>query len=203
MNYEKLKISLRYFCLGKEWYKAVEALEYAATLHSGTRKDGITPEFQHQLQMAHYVRTLIPSLIYPEETIIAVILHDTPEDKENEDQNASSAAIERRFGPRVAKATDLANKHRWASKTKQFEELAKDAIGSVVKGSDRSNNLGSMQGVFTDEKQKRYIEETIELFLPMLKAARRHFPQQEPIYENEKHLLLSQIDLLKHLHNKN
>lgn len=196
-RYEKLKVSLRYFLLGKDWFQAADALEYAALLHNGTRKDGTTPEFQHQIEMAHYMRTLLPSLIYPQETITSIILHDTPEDK-----NKSYEEIDTRYGTIVATATELMNKHRWAKKADQFKAIAEDAVASVSKGADRSNNLGSMQGVFTPEKQKLYIQEAKDYFLPMLKVARRNFVRQEAVYENEKHLLLSQISLLEHLHNK-
>lgn len=196
-EYKKLKIALRYFLRGKDWYLALDALEYGARLHTGTRKDGVTPEFQHQVEMALYMCTLLPSLLYPQETIAAIILHDTPEDKAK-----SYDEMDTRFGTKVATATELMNKHRWSNKKDQFDALAEDAIGSVAKGADRSNNLSTMQGVFTLEKQRLYVKEAKELFIPMLKAARRNFVFQEPIYENEKLILLSQIDLLTHLHTK-
>jgi hypothetical protein len=62
------------------------------------------------------------------------------------------------------------------------------------------HNLQTMVGVFTFEKQKTYIVEVRVLFLPMLKAARRNFPQQVLAYENIKHVLLSQIELIEAMH---
>lgn len=193
-QYEKLRISLRYFLLGKEFYKAAEALEFAASYHTGTRKDGVTPEFQHQIEIAHYVRTL-PSLLYPEDTLTAVILHDTPED-----YNVSQDVIEAKFGKRVSIATGLVDKNRWSNKQSQFEAIANDPVASVVKGADRSHNVQTMVGVFSPEKQLRYVDEVEKLFLPMLKTARRKFPQQETAYENIKHLLISQVTLIKAIH---
>lgn len=193
-HYEKLSISLRYFLLGKEYYETARALEFAAEYHTGLRKDGITPELQHQVEIVHYLRTLLPSYIYPEDTLTAGVLHDT-----REDYPQSELEILQNFRPRVARAVELLDKN---GKTKKFyfEQIAQDEIASIVKGADRVHNLQSMIGVFTPEKQIAYVGEVEEYFLPMLKHARRKFPQQENAYENIKHLLNSQIELIKELH---
>lgn len=191
-EYEKMKIALRYWLLGKEFYQAADALEFASSYHIGTRKDGETPEFQHQIEMAHYVRTLLPFLLYPEDTISAVLLHDTPED-----YNVPTEIIASRFNDRVALATELMNKHRWKSQTDQFLAIAENPIASIVKGADRMHNIQTMVDVFTVEKQIAYIKTAETLFIPMLKSARRRFPMQEPAYENIKLVLLNQIELIK------
>lgn len=54
-----------------------------------------------------------------------------------------------------------------------------------------------MVGVFSESKQRAYLAEVDELFLPMLKAASRRFPQQEPAYQNIRTLLKSQSALLR------
>ena len=61
-------------------------------------------------------------------------------------------------------------------------------------------NLQSMVGVFKLEKQKEYIREVHDLFFPMLKKARRLFPHQVNAYENIKHILESQIQLIEAVH---
>jgi hypothetical protein len=57
-----------------------------------------------------------------------------------------------------------------------------------------------MAEVFTLEKQKKYIKEVLDLFFPMLKNARRNFPAQVLAYENIKHMLKSQIQLIEVMH---
>lgn len=190
-QYEKLKVALRYYFLGKGYFMAADALEFAGEYHDGKRKDGVTPEFQHQIEIAHYVRTLEASLMQPEPTLIACILHDVSEDYE-----VSDNMIRMRYGATVADAVALLNKNGKTSEH-YFEQLAMNSIASVVKGADRINNLQSMVGVFTPEKQLRYIAEVEKYFLPMLKIARRSFARQEPVYENIKHVLTSQLELLK------
>jgi (p)ppGpp synthase/HD superfamily hydrolase len=197
--YNKLFTSLRYFLQGRKMYNAVTALEYASHFHNGKRKDGVTPEFQHQLEIAHYVRAFEPHLSYPEETFAAIALHDVCEDAD-----VGFIEIESKFGKLAADAVKLmTKKHRGEKKDTKtyFSEVFSHPISSVGKGGDRIHNHQSMVGVFTREKQISYIEETETYILPGLKKARREIPQQEPVYENMKYMLKSQIALLQAIHN--
>lgn len=196
-QYEKLQISLRYFLIGKEYYDTARALEFASKYHTGFRKDGVTPEFQHQIEIVHFLRTLLPSYIFPQDVLTVGVLHDTCEDY----PEVTKDIIEKQFGRRVAHSVSLLDKNG-KELPYYFEQIANDEIASIVKGADRIHNLQSMIGVFTSEKQVRYIEEVEKYFLPMLKAARRKFPQQEPAYENIKHLLNSQLELISALHSQ-
>jgi hypothetical protein len=53
-----------------------------------------------------------------------------------------------------------------------------------------------MMSVFSDPKKSRYIEETREHLIPMLKNARKRYSPQEPAYQNVKHILLTQMELI-------
>lgn len=197
-TFSKRKIALRYWLLGAGYLKAHEALEFGARLHKGTRKDGFTPEFDHQVWIAHYVRSLLPSLIHKEETLSVVFLHDVPEDF-----GLAYEEIDGRFGTVVTGAVRRLTK-KWRGevydKPALFEAMSHCPIASIVKAADRVHNLKSMLGVFTLEKQQAYVAETKEYFLPMIKAARRRFPQQELAYENLKHMLLTQIETIEAMH---
>ena len=196
-NYKKLRVTLRYYLSGKGWHNALKAMNFAEQYHTGTRKDGKTPEFEHQIKIGLYVVTL-PFLLYPEETLATVFLHDVAEDYDVE-----FTELESLFGSKVAKATELVTKvHKGNKKTPEsyFSEIAKDPIASIVKGADRIHNLQGMVGVFTMNGQKHYIKEVKERFLPMLKAARRLFPEQELSCENIKHMLCSQVELIEAIH---
>lgn len=202
-KYEKMRISMRYWLLAKaglspEWLGAVKALEYGEARHTGLRKDGVTPEFQHQLSIMHYLRTLHASLMFPAETLAVAALHDVAEDA-----GVGFEELEALFGGRVAGGVRrVTKKHRGQVFAIEplFEGMAECPVASVTKGADRINNLQSMLGVFTLEKQKAYCEETRKYFLPMLKAARRRFPEQELVYENIKLMLESQLALLAAAH---
>lgn len=204
-KYEKIKISLRYWLLGMaqsnlEYLKCVEALEFASKFHTGMRKDGVTPEFEHQLVITHYIRSLINNLMYPVETICTSLLHDVPED-----YDVSFEEITDKFGNRVSNSVEKLTKfHRGHKKTNEvyFDGISKDPIASICKGGDRIHNLQSMVGVFNIQKQKDYILEAEDWILPALKEARRLFPQQELAYENVKLMMKSQIELIKFTHIK-
>lgn len=202
-HFEKLKISLRYWLIGSAaaepaYWVALSAMEYAESFHSGTRKDGKTPEFQHQLEIAQYLRTLHKSLKFPAQTLAVAFLHDVAEDFD-----ISFEEIEKRFGTQIANSVWLlTKKHRGHRIPEElyFKQIAKDPIASAVKGADRVNNLQSMLGVFTLAKQQSYCREAEENFLPMLKKARRLFPEQELVYENIKLVMRSQLTLLAAVH---
>lgn len=190
--YEKLRLAVRYWLLGRRYTLALRAMEYAAGFHTGTRKDG-APEFSHQVWQVAYLRTMEPMLLHPEETIATVFLHDLVED-----YPVSLSDIASRFGSRIAAAVDAMSKVVEGQKKSgavYFPELAADPIASVAKGVDRVHNHKTMIGGFSSLKQRDYLGETEADILPMLKAARRAHPEQELVYENIKHMLIQQIEL--------
>jgi len=192
---QKRLIVLRSWLGAKEYFTALKAMEFARTHHTGTRKDGVTPEFSHQTFIALYLKTVSKYLLFPEETFVVSFCHDLMED-----HSRSHGEILNRFGERSAKATEiLSKKYQGIAKTMEYyyQEVAGNPISSVDKGADRIHNIQSMHGAFTKEKQDEYIEETEKFVLPMIKTAKRNFPEQEPVYENIKLILISQIELIK------
>lgn len=196
-EFTKAHIALRYWMLGRDWHLAGSALDFAERHHTGTRKDGVTPEIAHQIQVAHYLRNLHELLMFPEESIATAFLHDVREDYDVADEE-----IRERFGSRVADAVDAMTKtFRGVDREPQavFDRISADPIASVVKASDRIHNQHTAFGVFSAQKIDEYVGETETYFLPMLKAARVRFTRQEPVYENTKFVLKSQMALLRGL----
>jgi (p)ppGpp synthase/HD superfamily hydrolase len=194
-DFDKYRISMRYWLLGKNYHRAVLAMEFASKYHTGLRKDGVTPEFHHQISIAHYLRTL-PDLRNQEDVLAAAFLHDTVEDYE-----VSLTDIESRFGEDVRRAVKKLSKVIKGYKKSPedyYQDMVDCPIASIVKGGDRVHNHQTMTDVFSKEKIVSYIKETEELILPMLKMARRKYPDQELAYENIKHALKGQIDLIRY-----
>jgi (p)ppGpp synthase/HD superfamily hydrolase len=194
----KRENSLRSWLDGKEFYKALKAMDFAKSYHNGIRKDGVTPEFDHQVQIALFIRTIHRNLLDIEDILCAVFLHDVREDFGVED-----IVIRSMFGDKIADAVErLTKKFRGILKDRKtyFAEIAKCPIASVVKGCDRIHNVQSMVGVFTIEKQRSYLSEVVDFFLPMLKIARKKFPEQGMAYHNIRHMLRSQIELVEAIH---
>lgn len=194
-DYGKQRLALRYWLLGRGFTDASRAMDFAEAYHCGTRKDGLTAEFSHQVAIVAYLRTLLPHLLHPEETLSAAFLHDIREDYDVADEE-----VRTRFGTRVADAVDAVTKtFRGARRDdgELFDRIGRDPIASILKLADRGHNQNSMVGVFSPAKMTEYVTETQVLFLPMIKRARRAFPEQEPAYENAKHLLVSQANLVR------
>ena len=190
-DFQKLKIALEYLLLWKDYMRALSALEFAKSLHNGYRKDWVTPEFQHQVEICLYILTL-KWITNEEDYICTALLHDT-----REDYDITHEEIENRFGANVANAVELlTKKYRWKIKKydEYFEALSKNKYASIVKWADRINNLSSMVWVFTKEKQLSYVNEVEKYFLPMLKGARRNFPELTFAFFNIETMLREQIN---------
>lgn len=199
---EKRMIALRFWLQGKGYTKALRALDINQRMFTGVRKDGITPEFDHHVVQAQYMRTLLPHLLFPEETLTAIFFHDTPEDRGwAYEEIRSSYPEDAVFGERVAQATRRVTK-KWRGlaydENDLFQEMARCPIASMVKAGDRIHNLQSMVGVFNADKQRSYLQETESLILPMMKDAERRFPEQEAAYKNARTILKMQVDLIGH-----
>lgn len=202
LHYEKLKMALRYQLMGRAsrdpaWYVAVKALDLGLKYHTGFRKDGKTPEFQHQIEIALYLLTMEKLLIDAPRTIADALLHDLGEDY------GDQISFEE-----IGEATDkiiegdcrlLAKEYRGDKKTPEqyFIPLSSNFRVSVVKGADRVHNMRTMAGVFKLEKQIGYCDETEEHFFTFLKLARRNFPEQEAVYENIKFMLTTQMRIYR------
>jgi (p)ppGpp synthase/HD superfamily hydrolase len=192
-DYEKSRTAIRYWLLGKGWHIAHEALEMGMAHHTGVRKNG-NPEFSHQIFQAQFARTL-PALIYPEETIAVIFLHDIVEDCDVPIKDIYSTFGEL-VGVGVGLMSDIDSQGVDKPLESYYSSMVESPIASIAKGIDRMHNFQSMMSVFSDPKKSRYIEETREHLIPMLKNARKRYSPQEPAYQNVKHILLTQMELI-------
>ncbi len=196
-TYTKMRLTVRYWLQGRNYHTALRAMDFAMRFHTGKRKDG-SPEFSHQIWQVQYLRTLETGLLYPEETLATSFLHDVVED-----YPVSPEDITGKFGTLIGNGVERVSKvvdGEYVDDEGFFEEMASDPIASVVKGVDRIHNQKTMIDAFTEKKQIDYMGETEEDIMPMLKMARRNFPEQEHIYENIKHVLVMQMELLNFAH---
>lgn len=198
---EKLRI-LKLQLVGKKYHRALKALNFARRFHTGMRKDGVTPEFDHQVSIALFAMTL-PKLIHREAVIAAIMLHDVVEDYDVPLVEIESLFRQRKFALLVRNGVDnVTKKTRGVAKPKEmlYAAMRNDPVASIVKGCDRIHNFQSMVGVFSHAKQVAYIAECEEDIMPMLSFARDEFSEQYKAYENIKHNLLSQIELIRAIH---
>lgn len=204
MNFEKKLLIVRTYLDAKGYFNALRALEFAHSFHKGLRKDGRTPEFDHQLSMALHAMSL-PGLLHPEAVYAAIFLHDVPEDYRVGRVEIVSIFTCSVFATLVVEAVYLLNKYEEDGTSKNedalFAAMGRNAVASIVKGLDRSHNLSTMLKVFTPKKQISYCDFAENRILPMLKIARRLFPEQKQSCENLKHMIEQQIALTRAIHN--
>jgi (p)ppGpp synthase/HD superfamily hydrolase len=199
-RHKKQLAVMRGWLEGRQFYQAMDALELVRKLEQGTRKDGETPKFHHQLSVTRLLTTLVPHMRSPEATLTVAILHDVLEDHFDK---WPREALTERFGAEVSDAVwKLSKKSGGIVKTADFyfEEIGTCPIASLVKPADRAHNLQTMEGVFPPQKQLRYVQVVEDHFYPMLKIARRAFPNQYGAYENLKILLRCQCRLIQAIH---
>jgi hypothetical protein len=193
-RYDRLTGALDSYLRDRGYARALRALEFARERHRGRRRDGVTPEFQHQVEIALYLTTL-KDLPDEEQALTVALLHDVVED-----YDVAPEELERLFGADVARRVWLLTKiYRGEAKDPDayFDAISRDPIASLVKGADRVHNLQSMVGVFSPDKQREYADEAERRFLPMLKDAERRFPGHGAAYRNIRHMIKSQLALIR------
>jgi len=200
-NYQELLISTYNWLIDiskndAQYLVALKAFEYAKNIHTGLRKDGKTPEFLHQIEIANYIRAVYQEILYPGDTLAVAFLHDIVED-----YNVPFKEIETIFGYQIFNAVKLLTRKQEKKKNDTehyFTEIVNCPIASLIKGYDRINNQKTICSVFKKEKQKSYIEETKTYIIPMLQRACFLHTKQNHIYEDINFILNSQIKIIEY-----
>lgn len=208
-EFKKLKTALRAKLEGlamadPKYYRCVKAFDFAIKIHTKTRKDGVTPEVYHQLNMLAFALNFHNMLIEPDKVYVCILLHDAYEDyKEWIDKLEAAFPEDMVYIKRISKIVYHKNpdgSYTAVEKNKKdyMDDMANCPITSVGKGIDRIHNLSTMKGVFKIEKQIAYCKEAKDYFLPMLKEARRKFVHQSAVYEALKSVMNLVISPIEH-----
>jgi len=192
-QFEKDYTALKSYMLGKEYYKALQAMAFAEQYHIGTRKNGYTPEFHHQISICWTIINLRGIDDLEEHCLALAFLHDVMED-----YDISIDEMSQRFGAIIAKDVYvLSKKHRGEVKSMKayHQELAEKAATIIVKGADNSHNVQSMHDAFTPEKIITYLEDTKNNKLPLLRLGRKRFPKYHFALTGLSFMLKRQVEL--------
>lgn len=194
--FEKDKAALKFYCLGRGYHDPLKALAFAGKLHTGLRKDGVTPEFHHQIRIAFSIINL-RDVVNEERCLTLALLHDTAED-----YDIPRSTLVAEFSEDLATEVLTPDKNQFGSEERCMAAIAASVNCSVVKGADNVDNIQSMHGAFSVEKIGKYIERTEAKILPMLKVASANFPEQHLAYSSLRYRLRSQIELYRALTTK-
>lgn len=202
-EHDKLLISARFWLLGlavhdPEYFQVVSLMEKSLLHHNGLRNGG-DPEFIHQLGIFHYIRKMHKQLKNPKMVYMLVFGHDMIEDpNQHTGRFVSPEEIRQEFGEEYTIKLLKMSKEILGQKNPNYslQTIFEDEDCGPAKGADRVDNVSTMYGVFKEARLERYIKETAEQFIPLLKMARRLHPHQEPVYEALKESLNTHLDYL-------
>ena len=143
------------------------AYELARAAHGEQMRATGEPYVMHSLATA----SILAELNLDEDSIIAALLHDVPEDT-----TISLETIRKEFGEEVAKRVDGVTKlshlrfgmeqTEAESLRKMFIAMAEEIRVVLIKLADRLHNMRTLHALAPD-KQKRIARETMEIFAPL------------------------------------
>jgi hypothetical protein len=102
--------------------------------------------------------------------LAAFLLHDAVESGKT-----TIEEIRQEYGDEVAELVDNLTKRDGETNEEYYVRIAINVKSIIGKGCDRLSNLGTMIGVFSIPRIKRYSEESKKYVLPMLEEARHRF----------------------------
>ncbi|MBD3270017.1 HD domain-containing protein [Candidatus Peregrinibacteria bacterium] len=202
-NY-KQKVFLRGFLQGKNMFRAIKAMELTISVHKGKRRSGDV-EFSHQLEVVIYLCQVLEKKVEPHEfdiIVTAAFLHDIVEDYPNK---YSFDKMRDDFGSEVTEAVKLVtksmdyDKHSEKDREKYYDAILRNPHAVFVKGADRIHNMQTYLHGSTSEKLKFYMAETEDHILPLIKSARKTYPEYYLIFISMSHLLQKQLYFLKEI----
>jgi len=150
--------------------KIKKAFLFAAEAHQGQLRRDNKPYITHPFATAK----ILTSLHVDEDTVIAALLHDVPEDT-----SFGLPAIEEKFGTKVAFLVDGITKltkvhyqndmvqRQIESLKKMFLHTAQDPRIILIKLADRLHNMRTLQYIDKESKRVRIARETMEIYVPI------------------------------------
>jgi GTP diphosphokinase / guanosine-3',5'-bis(diphosphate) 3'-diphosphatase len=150
--------------------KFIKAYKFSFEAHEGQFRKGGQPYITHPFETVK----ILKSLHVDEDTLIAALLHDVPEDT-----SRTIDDVQLRFGKRVAflveGITKLSKVHyqqdmakrQVESLRKLFIHTARDPRIIIIKLADRLHNMRTLQFIEKPEKKTRISKETMEVFVPI------------------------------------
>lgn len=173
----------------KNLHQTSKVLPYARELHKGQVRKGKdkVPYIYHPLLVACHALALG---IDNDNIVSAALIHDVCED-------CGITADKLPVNDETREAVCLLTK-TGVNEEQYYNKISENSIATIVKLLDRCNNISGMAAGFSKEKIVKYIKETEKLVYPLLKKAKRQFPE----YSNQifliKYHIISVVEAIKH-----
>lgn len=190
---DKMYTYIRGYAAGAKMKETLKALSFAREQHSGqTRKSG-DPYIVHPLTMACNAL----SLGITEDSVIAtILLHDVCED--------CSTGLEQlpvnedvRKGVSLMTFSVMDGETKEVAKNRYYNMILTSREATLTKLVDRCHNVSSMAGTFSKEKLHAYIDETRHYVIPLLRKAKKMYPEDSDVLFVLKYHIVSVIDSIE------
>jgi (p)ppGpp synthase/HD superfamily hydrolase len=152
------------FAKGANMPLFMESIRFAEQAHEGQKRNDGRDYINHPIETCEY---LINLGIRSDELLAAAMLHDVVEDKPE-----MSEAAKEKFGPEVFGIIDQVSKKKGKTTEDYFSGIT-DPRAAIIKGMDRVSNIIDMLDVYDSLRLRRYIHETENHVLPLLKKTRK------------------------------
>lgn len=192
---EKMYTFLRGVATGGQMCETLKALPYARALHVKQKRKSGEPYIIHPEKMACEAVSL--GLGY--DTLLAVcLLHDCVEDCGIKvDDLPVSDAVKR--GVRLMTFEVLEGETKETAKARYFDAMIQSREATLCKIIDRTHNVSTMSGVFSEQKLVAYIAETRTYVLPLIKRAKEVYPQDANVMFALKFHISAVIDSIENM----
>lgn len=189
-NSDKMYTYLRGLVTGAGMKQTLKAMSFARDKHSGQFRKSGDPYIIHPLLMAC---NAVSIGIRDDAVVATILLHDVCED-------CGVSLSELPVDDTVRRAVDLMTFRVMDGETKEiaknryYNMLLQSREATLTKLLDRCHNVSSMAGTFSREKLKAYIDETRQYVLPMLRKAKRVYPEDADVLFILKYHIVSVVD---------
>lgn len=167
MDFQQLLAKIQSYNPGANVERIQRAYDLAFRAHDGTLRSTGDPYITHCVQ----VTDILADLYLDEDTLVAALLHDVPEDT-----NVSLETIRKEFGDKVAELVDGVTKlsglrlgmeqTQAESLRKMFMAMAEEIRVVIIKLADRLHNMRTLYARPPD-KQRKIARETMEIYAPL------------------------------------
>lgn len=203
-NLNKLKVFYRGYFASYKMDQSLKALDIALKFHTGVRKGGAA-EVSHQFEIVNLLIQLFHGHCTPrqiDEIIASSFLHDVVEDYP---ERFSFDDLSKNFNKNVLKIVkSITKKPDFDNDSPEdhknyYKQVLSVPEAVLVKAGDRIHNVQSIGGLKLS-RQKEYVKEVEDYFFPMIKKARRLYPDFYFLIVTLGEILKRQIKFVKKIH---
>ena len=172
MSYNELNF-MRGFASAKKMKNTLNALNIAKKAHEGqVRRGSGEPYFYHPLSVANL---LVGSGIEDDTIIATAIPHDALEDTATTVSELKAKGISDDVIVAVELVTKKRNFDKENDNAEYYANISKNEAATLVKIADRCHNLSTMGECWKPKKILKYIKETEDFVIPLMKEERWNY----------------------------